>query len=223
MQIKELRSNTRCKMLRRLSLALKRFNVGGGVTQGKKQKYTKCGKYSYGALCDHPLVKSVGAFCSFSREIKVLRNHPTGYISTHPFIYYGSPRLPRWMWGGIAYDGRKGERWYFPGVKPHAEQLKMKKTSIGNDVWIGENVIITNGVHIGNGVIVGAGAVITKDVPDYAVVAGVPARVIKYRYAPEQIEALNKIAWWNWSDETICERYNDFYLPINEFIAKYAL
>ena len=82
-------------------------------------------------------------------------------------------------------------------------------------------MIITNSSNIGNGVIAGAGAVITKDVPDYAVVVGVPARIIRYRYTREQIEALNKIAWWNWSDGKIRECYDDFYLSIGEFIDKY--
>lgn len=62
---------------------------------------------------------------------------------------------------------------------------------------------------------------ITKDVPDYAVVAGVPARVIRYRYKKDEIEALNRIAWWNWPDEKIRENYEDFYLDIKEFIRKH--
>ena len=99
--------------------------------------------------------------------------------------------------------------------------MKNDKVVIGNDVWLARNVIITNGAKIGNGVIAAAGAVITKDVPDYAVVAGVPARVIRYRYNPEQIKALNKIAWWDWSDDEIRERFDDFYLPIDDFIKKY--
>ncbi len=78
-----------------------------------------------------------------------------------------------------------------------------------------------NGANIGNGVIAGVGAVITRNVPDYAIVVGVPARIIRYRYLPEQIEALNKIAWWDWQDEVIRERYDDFYLPVEEFIKKY--
>lgn len=88
-------------------------------------------------------------------------------------------------------------------------------------MWLGRNVIVTNSANIGNGVIAAAGAVITKDVPDYAVVAGVPARIIRYRYSTEQIKALNKIAWWDWSDDEIRERYNDLYLPIEKFIEKY--
>lgn len=74
---------------------------------------------------------------------------------------------------------------------------------------------------IANGVIAGAGAVITKDVPDYAVVAGVPARIIRYRYTPEQIDALNRIQWWNWSDDEIRAKYEDFYMPIEQFIEQY--
>lgn len=109
----------------------------------------------------------------------------------------------------------------FRGVEPKGRAEKLHRITIGNDVWLGANVIITNGANIGNGVIAGAGAVITKDVPDYAIVAGVPARIIRYRYTPEQIEALNRIQWWNWSDEEIRERYEDFYIPIEEFIAKY--
>ena len=87
--------------------------------------------------------------------------------------------------------------------------------------WFGLNVLVTNGADIGNGVVAGAGAVITRDVPDYAVVAGVPARIIRYRYEKEEIEALNRIAWWNWPDEKIRENYEDFYLDIREFIRKH--
>lgn len=92
---------------------------------------------------------------------------------------------------------------------------------VGNDVWLGRNVLITNSANIGNGVIAGAGAVITKDVPDFAVVAGSPARIIRYRYTQEQIMALNKIAWWNWPDEKIREYYDDFFEKVELFIAKH--
>lgn len=177
---------------------------------------TKCGKYSNGPLCNSPLVESVGAFCCFAVGAKVVPNHPTEYLSMHEFIYLDTHNehvvLP--------YDERKNEKWYFPGVKPKGK-VDIKKITIGNDVWIGSDVIITNNANIGNGAIVGAGAVFTKDVPDYAVVAGVPARIIRYRYSPEQIEALNEIRWWNWTDEQIRERYDDFFIDIDLFIEKY--
>ena len=74
---------------------------------------------------------------------------------------------------------------------------------IGNDVWIGEGSIIMGGVKIGNGAIVGAGAVVTKDVPSYAIVGGVPAKVLKYRFTLPQINLIPK--WWDWSDQKIIE------------------
>ena len=111
--------------------------------------------------------------------------------------------------------------WYVPGVHPKG-RIEQRRITIGNDVWLGRNVVIVNYANIGNGVIAGAGAIITKDVPDYAVVVGVPARIVKYRYTPDQIIALNQIKWWEWDDELIRERYEDFYLDIDTFIAKYA-
>lgn len=68
---------------------------------------------------------------------------------------------------------------------------------IGNDVWIGSDVKIIGGVKIGNGAVVAAGAVVTKDVPDYAIVGGVPAHIIKYRYKENQISSLMRIKWWD--------------------------
>lgn len=179
---------------------------------------TICGKYSYGPLCEHWLVESVGAFCSFAQGTDVVMNHATEYISTHPFLYYSSEFNPT-IKG--KYEENKEKSWFFSGVKPKGIVGKLSKTRIGNDVWLGKNVIITNGANIGNGVIAAAGSVITKDVPDYAVVAGVPAKIKKYRYTSEQIEALNAIAWWNWSDEKIRECYDDFYLDVEEFIIKH--
>lgn len=87
-------------------------------------------------------------------------------------------------------------------------------------MWIGENAIITNGITIGNGVIVGAGAVVSKDVPDYAVVVGNPARIVKYRFTNDQIAILNKIKWWDWPDDKIRDCYDDF-SDIDLFIKKH--
>lgn len=81
-----------------------------------------------------------------------------------------------------------------------------------------KNAVITNYSNIGNGVIVGTGAIETKDVPDYAVVVGSPARIIRYKYEPDIIEQLNKIQWWNWSDDEIRARYNDFFIPVDKFV-----
>lgn len=92
---------------------------------------------------------------------------------------------------------------------------------IGSDVWIGRYAKILNGVTIGDGAIVAAHSIVSKDVPPYALVAGNPAEVKKYRYSPEIIEKLLRIKWWNWEDELIKVRMQDF-ANINTFIEKYA-
>ncbi len=189
---------------------------------GEIDKYpdfkTEIGKYSYGPLCkNHILIKKIGAFCSFAEGTDVVMNHETHFLSTHPFISEGKEIE------NLEYDYIRAREcvWYFEGVQPKGMKCQNKRIVIGNDVWLGRNVLITNSSNIGNGVIAGAGAIITKDVPDYAIVAGVPARIIKFRYTPKQVQALNLIAWWDWSDDDIRKRYDDFYLPIDDFIEKY--
>ncbi len=184
----------------------------------KKQWTTKCGKYSYGPLCNHFWVEEVGAFSSFAPGTDVVENHPVQYISVHAFMYSDKDCFNYFE----KYDNYHDRIWYFPGIRPKAKAHKMRRIRIGNDVWLGKNVIITNGAYIGNGVIAAAGAVITKDVPDYAVVAGVPAKIIRYRYTSNQINELNKIAWWDWPDEKIRKYYDDFFIDIDSFIKKHG-
>ena len=76
-------------------------------------------------------------------------------------------------------------------------------------------------MKIGNGAIIGAGSIVIRDVPDYAVVVGVPGRVIRYRYENNVIEKLNRISWWDWTDDILRERFDDLYLDVNEFVEKY--
>lgn len=146
-----------------------------------------------------------------------MQNHEMCYLTTHPMIYAGG-----YQGDYNRYMEYENYEWFFKGIMPKMEHIKKRGRSIiGNDVWLGKNVIITNYANIGNGVIAGAGAVITRDVPDYAVVAGVPARIIRYRYSAEEITYLNRIAWWDWPDEKVIENYDDFYLPVSEFIRKH--
>src|SRR5262249_29497518 len=97
------------------------------------------------------------------------------------------------------------------------------RVTIGPDVWIGHNAILLPGVSVGTGAAIGAGAVVTKDVPDYAIVAGHPARLIRAGFNQAQAERLKDIAWWDWSHARLKATLADFRaLTIDSFIAKYT-
>lgn len=157
------------------------------------------GKHSYGIrkhCIPGGLLKKVGAFCSINDNVVIGEmNHPTNWITTHPIAYLSE----NYLVGKEGVRGllKKGDEVSLNGLANNREII------IGNDVWIGTNVVILPSVKIGNGAVIAAGAVVTKDIPDYAVVGGVPARIIKYRFTKEQIEILNQIAWWDWEDEKI--------------------
>lgn len=131
----------------------------------------KIGKYTYRfePLCNPELLESIGAFCSIASGVEITGgNHPIDCITGSPIIYLEN-------FGFIREDNHKLIDKHITG-----------KVVIGNDIWIGQNVTILRGVKIGNGVVIGAGAVVTKNVPDYAIVVGLPAKVMKYRFLPEE-------------------------------------
>lgn len=181
----------------------------------EKVSYDNIGRYCYGPLSkpntyDMKFIESIGSFCSFADGCSILQTHYMG-VTTHQFLF-SSFRYPD-----------------FDKLLPNKKQeeilekhITSKKTVIGNDVWVGKNASIMAGVKIGDGAVIGAGAVVAKDVPPYAIVGGVPAKIIKYRFGEEQIDELLKIKWWDWSDETISERFDDF-LDIDKFIEKYKV
>ncbi|EES72684.1 MULTISPECIES: CatB-related O-acetyltransferase [Paenibacillus] len=175
------------------------------------------GKYTYGYLnlCHRgTLIKRIGSFTSINYNVKIAYpNHPTAQITTHPFIYdrktvfNGVEKVP-----GFLDD---------EDLVIRDEVSQNNSIEIGNDVWIGMGVIILPGVKIGNGAIVAAGAVVSKDVPDYAVVGGVPAKVIKYRFNEKEIDILNSIRWWDWPEEEIKRNAHYFTNP-NAFFERFS-
>jgi len=92
--------------------------------------------------------------------------------------------------------------------------------SIGNDVWVGARAIILSGVTVGDGAVIGAGAVVTRSVPPYAIVAGNPARLLRYRFDETTIAALLEVRWWDWPDSKIAEREEVFYGPVAGFLGR---
>jgi acetyltransferase-like isoleucine patch superfamily enzyme len=138
----------------------------------------------------------IGSYCSISENVKVLPyTHPTSlHVSTHPAFF----------------SLLKQSGFTFVKKQSFQEQLFFDKekgvnVKIGNDVWIGSNVLIMGGVEIGDGAIVAAGSIVVKNVPPYAIMGGVPAKVIRYRFNEEQVKILSKIKWWykspNWLEE----------------------
>ena len=93
-----------------------------------------------------------------------------------------------------------------------------RNTTIGSDVWIGTRAMVRGGVTIGDGAVVGAGSVVFEDVPSFAVAAGNPAKVIRYRFSRPAIERMLKIAWWNWPPGHVRANVEWFYRPITEFL-----
>lgn len=146
---------------------------------------SKVDQYSYIANNSKIFVTQIGKFCSIGGDLICGQgNHPTNFISTHPIFFSTLKQC------GMTFSDKN----YFD------EQPDVK---IGHDVWIGARVFIKNGISIGNGAIIAAGSVVVKDVPDYAVVGGVPATLIRYRFQKSIIEQLLEIQWWNWSEEKL--------------------
>ena len=147
--------------------------------------YSTIGRYSY-VGCDCKVIRTdVGNFCSISNHVVIgVDEHPLAWASTSP------------VFQGIKNSGSAVRFADFP-------LPQTARTKIGHDVWIGEGAAVKAGVAIGNGAVVGSGAVDPKDVPDYAIFGGVPARIIRYRFDEQTITALNETAWWNLSDDQL--------------------
>jgi chloramphenicol O-acetyltransferase type B len=96
-----------------------------------------------------------------------------------------------------------------------------RDTRVGSDVWIGTGATILGGVEIGDGAVIAGGAVVFEDVPPFAVAAGNPAQVIRYRFSPAVIERLLRVAWWRWPDEEIEANIDWLYAPIGEFLDRF--
>lgn len=125
---------------------------------------------------------TIGRFCSIATGAKILLggNHRTDWPTTYPFPNF------------------------FAQHANHSDHVATKgDVRIGNDVWIGFDAMVLSGITIGDGAVIAARAVCTKDVPPYAIVAGNPARIVRYRFEEEVIAALLKIKWWDWPIQDI--------------------
>ena len=152
---------------------------------------------------------SIGKYCCLADNIKVIAaTHPTSrFVSFHPAFYSTRKQA------GFSYTAtQRFDEYRFVDGKFFCK--------IGNDVWIGEDVKILGGVTIGDGALIAAGAVVIKDVPPYTIVGGVPAKVIRSRFEPHQVEFLLKFQWWNKSERWIKSNIEEFQ-DITRFYSAY--
>jgi acetyltransferase-like isoleucine patch superfamily enzyme len=158
-------------------------------TANKYPKY-KIGKHTYGDIVIHGMgvdnlgnnYVEIGDYCSLANglQLQLGGNHDTASVSSYPFL---------------------------DGTKPFDRQYGIY---IGSDVWTGLGVIIRHGVTVGSGSVIGLGSIVLHDVPPYAIVAGNPAKLIRYRFSPSIISKLLVIKWWDWDYETIMSRLPEF-------------
>jgi virginiamycin A acetyltransferase len=152
------------------------------------------GSYTYIGDGSTLLAARVGRFCSGAWGVTLGASaHHLDRATTHTF-----PWLP--IDGGFVDD---------PGIS-------VEPLYVGHDVWIGCNAVVLSGLRVGDGAAIAAGAVVTSDVPAYAVVAGVPARIVRLRYSEQLVSRLSALLWWEWPDEVLRKNVKLFQAPLDE-------
>ena len=173
------------RILTRRPSAIKNTKIHKTASVGNGAQLVGCkiGRYSY--LYGTSAVNTeIGAFCSIAAGSTIGGgSHPTDWVSSSPVFYKGRNVLKR-NFSQKQYD-------------------EFKKTTIGNDVWIGSKCLIKGGVTIGDGAIIGMGSVVTKDIPPYEIWAGNPAHCIRKRFDDATIDALLASKWWDLTDEQL--------------------
>lgn len=144
----------------------------------------------------------IGKFCSLALGVTIFGGgeHFTNRVTTYPLKFLLTDDIP---------------------ASRNVDATTKGQTSIGNDVWLGHEAVVLSGVTIGDGAIIGARSVVTKNVPDYAVVAGNPAKVIRYRFEQEVIEYLLSLQWWNWDIQKILANLETLYQNPSEWRSKF--
>jgi len=165
------------------------------------------GDYSYIMENGDILFSTVGKFCSLASGVRINPpNHPMERASQHHFTYRAADYFED------ADDDESVFAW-----------RRAQWVSVGNDVWIGHGATVMPRVAVGDGAVIGAGSVVTKDVAPYAIVAGVPARFIRWRFEADVAERLRALAWWDWPHERLRAALEDFRrLDVRAFLERHG-
>jgi acetyltransferase-like isoleucine patch superfamily enzyme len=172
------------KKLRISSVRSSKIHATSKIESGSSVYFSSFDRYSFCGYDCELYHADIGSFTSIANQVVIGgARHPMEWVGMSP----------------VFYKGRDSVRMKF---SEHELNLP-ERTSIGHDVWLGHSAIILSGVHVGNGAVVGAGAVVTKDVPPYAIVAGNPAKLIRYRFTEDLVNELMEIKWWDINEENL--------------------
>ncbi|HTV68689.1 MAG TPA: DapH/DapD/GlmU-related protein [Rhizobiaceae bacterium] len=166
------------------------------------------GDFSYFERHAEAIYTTIGKFCSIAANTRInALDHPMERLTTHKVTY------------------RPNEYFRYLGVDEDWRSTRQgKRVTLGHDVWIGHGAVIRPGVTIGNGAVIGANAVVTRDVAPFTIVAGAPARKIRFRFQPQVIERIEKLAWWDWPVERLFEAIPDMQaLGIEAFLDRWEV